>query len=211
MHLSLLDRLVLRADSALRTLSAQATRSQRPHPDAQLGEQPMRAEERRHAAALMRINHCGEVCAQALYQGQALTARLPKVRAAMEQAAQEESDHLALCEQRVHELGQRTSYLNPLWYGMSFLLGALAGLAGDEISLGFVAETERQVGRHLSSHLQQLPAQDLRSRAIVEAMADDEERHGAMARAAGGIELPPQLTRLMQAMAKVMTQTVYHV
>ncbi len=210
-HLRPSDHWVLQADRLLRTLSPQAVSSQRPHPDSSIATTTLSAEEKRHAAGLMRVNHSGEVCAQALYQGQALTARLPAVREQMAQAAREETDHLAWCEHRVHELGYSTSRLNPLWYGLSFVVGAVAGLAGDEISLGFVAETERQVGRHLQEHLAHLPAQDLKSRAIVALMAEDEERHGAQARAAGGVALPPPVTRLMQAMAKVMTRSAYRI
>jgi len=160
---------------------------------------------------MMRINHTGEVCAQALYQGQSLTARLERVRDGMEQAAQEENDHLAWCEQRIHELGSHTSYLSPVFYAGSFALGALAGAVGDKWSLGFVAETERQVVKHLDGHLQTLSPQDQKSRTILEQMRLDELHHGTKAQEAGGAELPTPVKRLMQAMSKVMTGTTYWV
>lgn len=172
--------------------------------------------QRTHAAALMRVNHVGEVCAQALYHGQALTARTPAVRAHLERAAAEEGEHLALCAARIAELGGRTSLLNPLWYGGAFALGALAGRGGDAVSLGFVVETEKQVEAHLESHLaaddaRSLPAADTRSRAIVAKMRDDEARHRREATAAGGITLPLPVRLAMQAMAKVMTSVAYRV
>ena len=167
--------------------------------------------QRRHAAALMRINHTGEVCAQALYQGQAVTAKLPEVRLSMERAATEESDHLAWCETRLDELGSRTSYLNPAWYAMSFGLGAAAGLAGDRWSLGFVAETEEQVCNHLQDHLQQLPPADSKSRAILAQMLIDERQHGEQARRAGGMDLPLPVKLGMGLMSKVMKKVSYHV
>jgi ubiquinone biosynthesis monooxygenase Coq7 len=164
---------------------------------------------RRHAAGLMRVNHAGEIAAQALYHGQALTARNPAVRRSLLEAARDETDHLAWCEQRVRELGDRTSLLAPVWYAGSFAIGALAGLAGDRTSLGFVAETERQVIEHLESHLHELPPDDERSRRIVEQMQADEDRHGSEARAAGGRELPRPVRELMRRTAKVMTGTAY--
>ena len=157
----------------------------------------------------MRINHTGEVCAQALYQGQALTARLPGVRASMERAAQEENDHLVWCEERINELGNRTSYLNPLWYAGSFAIGAAAGIAGDKWSLGFVAETEHQVEAHLDDHLSQVPQSDQRTRAILEQMKEDEVSHATKALAAGGATLPGPIRQAMKLMSKVMTSTVY--
>lgn len=166
---------------------------------------------RDHAAALMRVNHVGEVCAQALYHGQALTARTPAIRAHMERAAAEEGEHLALCALRIGELGGRTSLLNPLWYAGAFALGALAGRAGDAVSLGFVAETEKQVEAHLDSHLTALPVDDLRSRAAVTKMRDDEARHRREATAAGGVELPLPARLAMKAMAKLMTTVAYRV
>lgn len=210
-NLNPLDRLVMQFDQALRTLVPGSSSAERNTPADGLPEQELSDSERRHAAALMRINHTGEVCAQALYQGQALTARLPDVRSAMEQAAAEEVDHLAWCEQRLKELDSHTSVLNPLWYAMSFGLGAAAGLAGDKWSLGFVAETEQQVCDHLADHLQKLPGQDSRSRVILEQMLEDEKRHGETARHAGGAELPVVLRRAMTSMAEVMKKAVYRI
>jgi ubiquinone biosynthesis monooxygenase Coq7 len=155
----------------------------------------------------MRVNHAGEVAAQGLYHGQALTARNPATRALLERAAREESDHLAWCEQRLKELNDRPSLLDPLWYAGSFAIGALAGLAGDRHSLGFVAETERQVERHLDGHLEQIPPDDARSRAIIEQMRADEREHGELARAAGGATLPRPVQDLMRATARIMTTT----
>ena len=165
--------------------------------------------ERRHVAGLMRVNHAGEVAAQGLYQGQAATARLDSVRAAMESAAEEENDHLAWCEQRLTELGSRPSILNPIWYAGAFTIGATAGLIGDRWSLGFVAETERQVVRHLEEHLDRLPMDDERSRAILEQMKIDEEHHGSTAEEAGGAKLPTPIRHLMGVVSKVMTRGAY--
>lgn len=206
---SLLDRLITEADRALRTVTPHAVQAQRPSPAEPHREVPLSEQERRHAAGLMRVNHTGEVCAQALYQGQALTARLPDVRAEMERAAREEEDHLAWCEERVTALGSHTSYLNPLWYAMSFGIGAAAGLAGDKWSLGFVAETEKQVCAHLQGHLTRLPLQDEKTRAIVAQMHHDEAEHMQMAVRAGAAELPFPVRRLMTAVARVMTGTAY--
>ncbi|NNM51697.1 MAG: 2-polyprenyl-3-methyl-6-methoxy-1,4-benzoquinone monooxygenase [Pseudomonadales bacterium] len=210
-HFSSLDRLVMQADRALRTLVPKSVQGGRIPPDQGMKPPALTPDEQRHVAGLMRINHTGEVCAQALYQGQALTARLPGIRQTMEQAAHEEIDHLAWCEQRLHSLGYRTSVFNPLWYGISFTLGALAGLAGDEFSLGFVAETEHQVVRHLDQHLSALPAGDRNSRSILEAMKADEARHATTALQAGGRELPERITRLMQAMSRLMTSMTYYI
>jgi ubiquinone biosynthesis monooxygenase Coq7 len=167
--------------------------------------------EKKHIAGLMRINHTGEVCAQALYQGQALTAKLPDVRESMEHAAQEEIDHLAWCKKRLDELNSHTSYLNPLWYGLSFSIGAAAGLIGDKWSLGFVAATEDQVCQHLDNHLQQLPNKDEKSRAILQTMREDEAKHATTALNAGGAEFPSSVKTLMSAVAKVMTKTTYYI
>ncbi len=167
------------------------------------------AQDRRHSGALMRVNHVGEVCAQALYAAQALTARSPELRAQMAQAARDETDHLAWTEQRLAELGDRPSLLNPLWYGGAFALGLLAGQAGDRWSLGFVAETERQVEQHLASHLQRLPVNDLASRAVVAQMRDDEAAHAAKAERAGGMPLPAPLRSLMRAAAGLMTRSAH--
>jgi ubiquinone biosynthesis monooxygenase Coq7 len=210
-HYSLIDRFITEADKALRTVAPQAAHAQRANPAGQLDEARLTEAERRHAAGLMRINHTGEVCAQALYQGQALTARLPEVRAEMAQAAREEEDHLAWCEERVRELGSHTSYLNPLWYAMSFGIGAAAGVAGDKWSLGFVAETENQVCAHLKDHMARAPLNDGRTRAIIDQMHDDEARHMNMALQAGAAELPAPVKQLMTLMSKVMTSLTYHI
>jgi ubiquinone biosynthesis monooxygenase Coq7 len=166
-------------------------------------------EQRRHVARLMRINHTGEVCAQALYQGQALTAKLPDTRKRMERSAKEENDHLAWCESRLEDLGDRKSLLNPLWYAGSFAMGAAAGLAGDKWSLGFVVETERQVEDHLEDHLAQIPLEDEKSRTILEQMKADEVHHAQLARAAGGAELPEPIRMAMRMTSRLMTRTVY--
>jgi len=181
----------------------------RPYPAENVTESVSAPGDRRQVAALMRINHCGEVAAQALYAGQALTARSASAHDSMRQAAQEESDHLAWCATRIDELGGRKSLLNPLWYAGSFAIGALAGIAGDRESLGFVAETERQVVEHLSSHLQQLPEGDARTRAIIEQMQVDEAHHGASAERAGGVPLAAPIRMLMKVTARVMTRTAY--
>ena len=167
--------------------------------------------EARHVAGLMRVNHSGEVCAQALYPGQALTAKLPNVRREMEQAAIEEQDHLAWCEDRLKELDSHTSLLNPIWYGLSFGMGAIAGIAGDKYSLGFVAETERQVSLHLQHHISQLPAQDDRSRNILVQMNEDELHHRDTALNAGGVDLPIPVKITMTAISKLMTKTSYFI
>lgn len=199
-----LDQLIVQFDQALRTLVPGASTARRTTPAHGKPEHELTGEQRQHAAALMRINHTGEVCAQALYQGQALTAKLPDIRAAMEHAAQEEVDHLAWCEQRLRELDSRTSYLNPLWYGLSFGLGAAAGLAGDKWSLGFVAETEQQVCEHLREHLEKLPKEDEKSHAVLKQMLIDEKKHGETARLAGGAELPMPIKLGMTLMSVVM-------
>ena len=209
--LSLLDNLIDNADQVLRTLAGGANRASRPSPAADEPESDLEADERRHAAGLMRVNHTGEVCAQALYQGQALTARLPDVREEMEQAAAEEIDHLVWCEERLRELDSRTSVLNPVWYGLSFALGAAAGLAGDRWSLGFVAATEERVCEHLDDHLERLPEQDGRSRLIVEQMREDERRHGEAALDAGGEDFPEPVKRAMARVAGLMTSTSYRI
>jgi 3-demethoxyubiquinol 3-hydroxylase len=205
---SLLDGLIREFDRALRTVAA-ANVAVRPNPAARSPESVSGPAARRHAAALMRVNHAGEIAAQALYHGQALTARNPRVRAALLDAARDETDHLAWCEERVRELDSRTSVLAPVWYAGSFAIGALAGLAGDRASLGFVAETEKQVVEHLESHLHELPPDDERSRRIVEQMRTDEARHGSDARAAGGRELPAPVRALMRGTARLMTRAAY--
>lgn len=205
----LLDRLIIEFDKGLRTLLADA-HSGRPHPDQDVAEQPLSDSEKKHAAALMRVNHCGEVCAQALYSGQSLTARNQETVAALQQAAQEETEHLAWCEKRIKDLGGRTSALNPLLYGSSFLLGAAAGVLGDRLNLGFLAETEHQVGRHLQSHLQKLPDNDAKSRAIVKQMHIDETAHAETAIKYGGVALPKPVKAAMQAASKAMTTSTYY-
>lgn len=203
-----IDDLIIGFDKGLRTLFAPA-RSVRATPGDELPDADMDAAQRSLAAALMRVNHSGEICAQALYQGQALTARDSAARAALEQAAQEETEHLAWTERRIAELGGRKSMLNPLWYAGSFAIGAAAGLLGDKWNLGFLAETEHQVVRHLESHLGRLPVADRKSRAIVEQMRDDEARHATSALNHGGAELPAPVKAAMQASSKVMTETAF--
>src|SRR5450631_50178 len=195
-------------DRALRTLSGIAS-SARPNPAANTVDGPLTPEERRHAAGLMRVNHTGEVCAQALYEAQALAARDADARSRLMQAAREEEDHLAWTQQRLAELGSRTSLANPLWYAGSFAIGFCAGLAGDGTSLGFVVETERQVEEHLTGHMDRLPPADAKSRLIVAAMRDDEVRHGTAARDAGARELPWPVRAVMRATARLMTVTAY--
>jgi ubiquinone biosynthesis monooxygenase Coq7 len=199
-----IDDLITGFDKGLRTLFAPA-RSTRAMPGANLADTDMDTAQRALAAALMRVNHSGEICAQALYQGQALTARDSTARAALEAAAQEETEHLAWTEKRIAELGGHKSLLNPLWYAGSFAIGAVAGALGDKWNLGFLAETERQVERHLEGHLARLPETDQKSRAIVEQMCADEARHARTARQHGGAELPAPVKAAMQASSKVMT------
>ena len=204
-----LDSAIAALDRALRAVFAPASAS-RPIPHtAAREEQPLAEPQRRASAALMRVNHAGELAAQALYHGQALVARSAGTRAMLLAAARAESDHLAWCETRLAELAARPSRLDPLWYAGSFAIGALAGLLGDRLSLGFVAETERQVEGHLDDHLGRLPAGDARSRAILQTMRSEEIAHGAAAAAAGGVPLPPPLPTLMRATARVMTGTAY--
>ena len=225
---SAFDQLLMQVDNALRTLSGQVQLTERANPadlvttkpsqqaapsqarddkTARQGEQSEFSE----SARLMRINHAGEVAAQGLYQGQSLTARLPEVRQQMQRAAQEENDHLKWCRQRCEELGSHVSYLDPLWYLGSLTIGALAGAIGDKWSLGFVAETERQVVQHLDGHLQRLPHDDTKSRAILEQMKDDELQHATNAMAAGAAELPTPIKRAMRTVSRIMTRTSYWV
>jgi len=203
-----LDELIITFDKGLRTVFAPA-QSLRPVPGEGLAESDMTGEQRAHAAALMRVNHSGEICAQALYQGQALTARNPRARAALERAAQEETEHLAWTERRIGELGGRKSLLNPAWYAGSFAMGALAGLLGDRWNLGFLAETERQVVKHLEGHLQRLPAADEKSRAVLEQMKEDEARHATSAITHGGGGLPEPAKAAMRLSSKVMTEIAF--
>ena len=208
---STIDQLLIQFDQALRTCVPGTTEANRESPAANADEIELSNLEKQHAAGLMRINHTGEVCAQALYQGQATTALLGEVRKSMEQAAKEEVDHLAWCEQRLTELDSRPSVLNFLWYTLSFGLGAAAGLAGDKWSLGFVAETEHQVCEHLEDHLSKLPKQDNKSRAILEQMIADEKHHEETARQAGGLEPPIAIRQAMNAMSQLMKKTTYHI
>ncbi len=211
-QLSFVDRLIVQADRALRTLAgASDLTAERPSPATRLPNRELNEQEKRHAAGLMRVNHAGEVCAQALYQGQALTAKLPDVRLEMEKAAAEEVDHLVWCQQRIDELGSHTSYLNPLWYGLSFAIGAGAGLVSDRVSLGFVAATEDQVCRHLNNHLAELPVEDFKSRAVVEQMLEDEARHADAALAAGGMDFPAPIKVVMTLVSKAMTFSSYRI
>jgi ubiquinone biosynthesis monooxygenase Coq7 len=203
-----IDELIIAFDKGLRTVFAPA-QSLRATPGRDLSEAAMTEEQRRLSASLMRVNHSGEICAQALYQGQALTARNPRAKAALEQAAREETEHLAWTEGRIEELGGRKSLLNPVWYAGSFALGALAGLAGDRWNLGFLAETERQVVTHLEGHLGRLPEEDARSRAIVEKMKEDEARHATSAVGHGAAELPEPAKVAMRLSSKVMTETSF--
>lgn len=200
-----IDLLIGNLDNALRTIFGKPQITERPDPAAGVDEPQLSESERKLAAGLMRVNHAGEVSAQGLYAGQALTAKLPDVREKMERAALEENDHLAWCEKRVTELGEGVSLLSPFWYLGSFGIGAIAGIAGDKWSLGFVAETEHQVIRHLDDHLQQLPAQDAKSRAIVEQMKEDEAHHATVALEHGGAPLPAPVKQLMGLTSKVMT------
>jgi ubiquinone biosynthesis monooxygenase Coq7 len=204
--MSILDQFLIAADEALKTLSGVA-RSSRPSPAD--GERD--GSDARLSASLMRVNHTGEICAQALYSGQALFARDARVRSALHSAANEERDHLAWCRDRLDELGSRPSLLDPLWYAGSFSLGVASGIAGDRWSMGFLAETESQVERHLEGHLDRLPPDDAKSRAVVAQMREDEHRHGSMGRALGAAELPSAVKLAMGAASKVMTGTAYWV
>ena len=205
-----IDRLIGEFDRALRTVSSVAEPS-RLSPAAALPEAELSEHDRRHAAALMRVNHVGEVCAQALYQGQALTARDPHARRALERAAREEEDHLAWSAQRVDELGGRTSWLNPVWYAGAFTIGTVAGVLGDRWNLGFLAETERQVEEHLSGHLERLPEEDERTRTLVEAMRADEARHRDTAVRLGAAALPAPVKLAMRFASGLMTRIAYRV
>ena len=206
----MLDDLVVGFDRALRMLAGVAG-SARVTPGASLEEAALTAVERRHAAGLMRINHTGEVCAQALYAAQAVLAQDPRIKREFAAAARDEEEHLAWTQQRLAELDDRPSLLNPLWYAGSFAIGIAAGFAGDRVNLGFVVETERQVEEHLTTHMDRLPAADARSRAIVEKMRDDEARHGAAARAAGATDLPFPVKGMMRVAADLMRFVAYRV
>jgi ubiquinone biosynthesis monooxygenase Coq7 len=209
-HYSPIDQFIMGLDQAIETVFGTPKVTERKNPAIGIEEtEEMPERSRDHTARLMRINHTGEVCAQALYQGQAATARDPSVRESMERSAQEENDHLDWCETRIKELGGRTSLLNPLWYAGSFAIGAAAGIAGDKWSLGFVAETEHQVESHLDSHLAEVPDDDKKTRVILEQMKEDEISHADKALAKGGVELPLPIRKAMKLMSKVMTTSVY--
>lgn len=209
---SLADRLCLSVDTALRTLFGQPQSSGRTNPAEGVSEEAsLNKQQQREVAGMMRVNHCGEVCAQALYQGQALTARDPAIANAMHQASIEENDHLLWCEQRLNEFSSHKSYLNPFWYTGSFAMGVVAGIIGDKVNLGFLAETERQVVAHLESHLERLPAEDHKSRTILEQMKQDELHHATQAVNAGGIEFALPVKWMMKGMSKVMTSVSYYI
>lgn len=204
-----MDNVINTFDAALRTVFTKAKAS-RARPDINITEDTISEDQKSKVAALMRINHVGEVCAQALYSGQAFTSRNPKIVEALKEAAAEETDHLAWCESRIQELGGRKSLLNPVWYVGSFTLGAVAGAVGDKWNLGFLAETEQQVSTHLSSHLDQLPAEDIKTRAIVAQMHIDETAHAQEAHELGAAELPLPVKKMMKLSSKIMTKTAYY-
>ncbi len=208
---TLLDTLIKHIDQGVRTVCNHHHIAARPNPAETLPKPTLSHTEKRDIAGMMRINHAGEVSAQALYHGQALTARLADVKEKMQQAAEEETDHLAWCESRLQELNSQPSLLNPFWYCGSFVIGALAGLAGDKWSLGFVAETEHQVTRHLQAHLERTPKQDQKTRAILKQMEEDERQHATNALDAGGAQLPKPIRKLMQLSAKLLTKTAYYI
>ena len=210
-QLSMLDNILNQIDSGLRTSFSGAPSPQRVSPAQDLVEPELTDKQRQHAIGLMRVNHAGEICAQALYQGQALTAKLPEVGDKMKESAEEEIDHLAWCEQRIEELGGKTSVLNPAWYAMSFALGAGAGLVSDKLSLGFVAATENQVCDHLKKHLKELPLEDDKSRLIVEQMLVDEAQHAESALKAGGHVFPKPIKQFMTLVSSAMTKTSYEI
>lgn len=211
MPLTLSDLIVDAVDTALQTLLPPKKRqTTRPNPATGVELAELTNDEREHVAGLMRVNHAGEVCAQALYQGQALTAKLEHTREQMKQAAAEEIDHLSWCEERLAELGSTPSKLNPIWYMGSFAIGAIAGIAGDKYSLGFVEETEKQVTAHLQSHLDKLPHHDQQSFAILEQMKIDEQHHAEVARHAGAASLPDPVQQLMKNLSKIMTRSSYY-
>ena len=200
----------MQADTALRTLAGKPSVTERDYPADHIEECELSDSERKHIASLMRVNHAGEVSAQALYQGQSLTSRNPEIREKLQEAASEENDHLAWTENRLNELGDRTSLLKPFWYMGSFTLGAVAGAIGDKWNLGFLAETEKQVVHHLESHLDQIPEADQRSRAVLEQMKIDEAKHATTAIESGGAELPEPVKKVMTLMSQVMTKTAYY-
>lgn len=208
-HYTFFDRLCLGVDQAVRALTDTVKTTGTDYPGKKIEEQPLNDEQRQHSAALMRINHAGEICAQALYHGQGVVSRSHDVQEKMRQAAIEEGDHLAWCRRRLDELGSHPSYLNPLWYAGSFCIGMVAGMIGDKWSLGFVAETERQVIKHLKGHLHSLPTNDLRSYKILEKMEADEARHRDEALALGAKELPKMIKNGMRMTSKIMVKSAY--
>lgn len=208
-YYSLLDQIIQNFDCALRTISGNPLIANRPNPSVDIPEVSLTEQERKHSAGLMRVDHTGEVCAQALYQAQALFAHSEQVRTTMQKAAQEENDHLVWCHERLKELNSHTSYLNPFWYLGSFMIGAIASAISDKYSLGFVAETEYQVVRHLEKHLSELPAADEKSRKILLQMRDDEAQHATLAMQTGANELPTVIQQAMRLFSKVMTTTAY--
>ena len=210
-QLNPIDLLITQMDQGLRTVFGKPDITERTDPAKSVEEGELTDAEKKHSAALMRVNHAGEIAAQALYQGQALTARDDRIKQQMQRSAQEEYDHLDWCEKRVKALGSHTSYLNPLWYTGSLAIGALAGAIGDKWSLGFVVETENQVGQHLAGHLKQLPQNDHKSRAVLEQMDVDEAQHADKAKSAGAAELPLPIKGLMKLTSKVMTKTAYKI
>jgi 3-demethoxyubiquinol 3-hydroxylase len=211
-HYTLIDHLINGVDTALRTICIPETRSStRATPGHNLEDISICEEDRRKIAGLMRVNHAGEVCAQALYQGQATTAKLENVRQQMIISANEEIDHLAWCEERLSELDSHVSILNPLWYAGSFVLGAVAGLAGDSLSLGFVVETEKQVVAHIQEHLKKIPSEDLKTKAILQQMEEDEARHADVASNAGARDLPFVIRKLMHGVSKLLTFSSYYI
>jgi len=210
-RLTFIDRVIGEFDKALQTLTPNTQPFSRPSPSCYISEPALSANDKKRSARLMRVNHTGEVCAQALYQGQALTAKLPSVRDEMRHAANEEQDHLAWCEQRIKELNSHASWLNPAWYGLSFTMGAVAGLISDKVSLGFVAATEEQVCQHLASHLQLISDDDTKSRVIIKTMLDDEARHAQSALDAGGVVFPGMVKSAMSLSSTLMTKTSYYI
>mgnify|MGYP001162461593 FL=1 len=209
--INIIDILIDEVDKGLKYSTENYQSTNRDYPAKDIEGSKLTELEKHHSAGLMRVNHAGEVCAQALYRGQALTAQLDDVKEKMNEAALEELDHLAWCNKRLEELGQEPSVLNPLWYGMSFTLGAVAGLAGDKWSLGFVEETEEQVVKHLDGHMKNVSKNDNKTKAVMKQMREDEEAHGLTAREAGAADLPEEIKEVMSAVAKIMTSTSYHI
>ena len=209
--MNLIDLLINEVDKGLKYSTQNYQTESRPYPADKIEQDSLNEFEKNHSAGLMRVNHSGEVCAQALYRGQALTTKLGDTRTKMEQAASEELDHLSWCNKRLEELNNKPSLLNPIWYGMSFSIGALAGLIGDNWSLGFVHETEEQVVKHLDGHLDKLSKKDLKTQAVIEQMRIDEEQHSHDALEAGAEILPDEIKNLMSKVAKVMTSSSYHI